>query len=104
MNSLTNRIASLAMLALASLPAAALATAAHAQTTVKIADLNLLSAEGIATFSQRADYAARDYCSVERSLSAMAACRVAVKAELHEKADAIREAKLARATTSLAAR
>ncbi len=105
-NTLTNTISSIAMLALASLPIAALTTnaAQAAPSTVRVADLNLASHEGITTFNQRADYAARKFCNTEISLSARANCRIGVKVELNEKMDAIRTAQAARASTTFAAR
>jgi UrcA family protein len=103
---LTNRISSLAMLALAALPIASLPASALAApaASVKIADINLLTDQGMATFTKRADYAARDYCRDERSLSAAAACRVGVKQELAEKVATVRSAKLEQASKSFAAR
>jgi UrcA family protein len=104
-NTLTNTISSIAMLALAALPMAALTTAAHAApASVKVADLNLASHEGVTTFNERADYAARKFCNTETSLSARANCRIGVKAELNEKMDAIRSAQAAHASTTFAAR
>jgi len=105
MNNLTSRIASAAMLALAALPIASLpASALAAPASVKIADINLLTPEGMATFTKRADYAARDFCREERSLSVAAACRTAVKEELSEKVTALRSAKLEQASKTFAAR
>ena len=104
MNNLTAQISGLAMLALAALPIAALATGAHAHSVVRVADINLLTADGMATFHQRADSVARDFCSDERSLSARANCRIGVKAELNEKVAVIRAAQLARTNSTLAAR
>jgi UrcA family protein len=106
MKNLTNRIASLAMLALAALPIASLPASAFAApaASVKIADINLLTPEGMATFAKRADYAARDFCREERSLSAAAACRDGVKQELSEKVTSVRSAKLERAGQTFAAR
>lgn len=102
---LTNRISGFAMLALAALPIASLpASALAAPASVKIADINLLSPQGMATFDKRADYAARDFCREERSLSVAAACRVAVKEELSEKVTAIRSARLEQASKTFAAR
>jgi len=86
---LTARLTAAAMLALAALPIAALSTAAHAETVVKVADLNLATVEGMATFGQRADRASRQYCVGERLASQYAACRSGVRAELAEKAQAI---------------
>lgn len=102
---LTNSISGFAMLALAALPIASLpASALAAPASVKIADINLLSPQGMATFDKRADYAARDFCREERSLSVAAACRVAVKEELSEKVTAIRSARLEQASNTFAAR
>jgi UrcA family protein len=103
---LTNRISSLAMLALAALPIASLPASALAApaASVKVSDINLLSPEGMATFTKRADYAARDFCRDERSLSAAASCRTGVKEELSEKVAALRSAKLEQASKAFAAR
>lgn len=102
---LTNSISGFAMLALAALPIASLpASALAAPASVKIADINLLTPQGMATFDKRADYAARDFCRDERSLSVAAACRVAVKEELSEKVTAIRSARLEQASKTFAAR
>lgn len=102
---LTNSISGFAMLALAALPIASLpASALAAPASVKIADINLLTPQGMATFDKRADYAARDFCREERSLSVAAACRVAVKEELSEKVTAIRSARLEQASKTFAAR
>ncbi len=102
---LTHSISGFAMLALAALPIASLpASALAAPASVKIADINLLSPQGMATFDKRADYAARDFCREERSLSVAAACRVAVKEELSEKVTAIRSARLEQASKTFAAR
>ena len=105
-NTLTNTISSIAMLALAALPIVALSTTAAqaAPAAVKVADLNLVSQEGVATFNQRADYAARKFCNTEISPPAPANCRAGVKTELNEKMDAIRSAQAARASTTFAAR
>lgn len=107
MNILTDRISGLALLALAALPIAALpasALAAPAPARVQIADINLMTDEGMATFERRADYAARDFCREERSLGAAAVCRVAVKEELAEKVAALRTAQLEQASKTFAAR
>ena len=106
MTNLTNAISSLAMLALAALPIAALATASQAAPTasVRIGDLNLSTAEGAATFRQRTEYAARQFCNEELSLSARASCRKGVKLEMTEKMEAVRTVQAARATTTFAAR
>lgn len=86
------KISTVAMLALASLPIAALPASALAATTVKVADLNLRSTEGVLAYQQRAAQAARDYCRDERRLSAQDACRKGVKAELTEKLAARQDA------------
>ena len=105
MKNLTAQVSGLAMLALAALPIVALpASALAAPASVKIADINLLSPEGMSTFTKRADYAARDFCREGRSLSVASRCRVAVKAELNEKVAVIRAAKLEQASTTFAAR
>jgi len=105
MKNLTAQVSSVAMLALAALPIASLPASALAapHTSVQIADINLLTPEGMSKFQKRADYAARDFCRDERSLSAAAHCRVAVKAELNEKVAVVRAAKL-QASTTFAAR
>ena len=104
-NSLTSTISGIAMLALAALPIAALATGAQAApASVKVADLNLASQAGIAAFNQRAGFAARKFCNAELSLSARANCRHGVMVELTEKMDAIRTAQASRAATTFAAR
>jgi UrcA family protein len=89
----TARIASVATLALALLPAVALSTAhaANAQVpyaaqSVQVSDLNLASASGKAALSQRADAAARHFCRDERRLEARASCQAGVRAEVTEKA------------------
>ena len=86
MKNFTSQIAGLATLALAALPAAAIPASAFAQTTsVKVADLNLATAEGMAIFEKRARNAASSYCADVRGLvthrgqylrtkSAVAAC------------------------------
>jgi UrcA family protein len=96
MKTLTTSLASLAALALASLPVAALSTAAHAETapsgygqeSVRVSDLNMGSAAGQATFAHRVDHAARHFCSTEKSLELKAACQAAVRTEANEKAAA----------------
>jgi UrcA family protein len=92
MKNITARIAGVATLALAILPVAALSTA-HAETAtpyfaerVHIADLNLASGAGKATFAQRVDQAAQRFCRNERSLDLRAACQAAVRTEANEKA------------------
>lgn len=104
MKNLTAQVSSVAMLALAALPIASLpASALAAPASVKIADINLLTPEGMQTFNQRANYAARDFCRDERDLGVAMKCRIAVKAELSDKVAVIRAAKL-EASTTFAAR
>lgn len=90
MTNFTARIAGVATLALAAVPALALTTVAHAAThvpaAVRIADLNLASPDGRATFDQRVGAAARKFCSSEASLDLKAGCAAGVRAELNEKA------------------
>src|SRR3954453_18813435 len=90
MTNFTARIAGVATLALALLPAAALTTAAHAAThvpaSVRVADLNLGTSAGRAAFEQRTDAAARRFCSTETSLGQMASCKAAVRSEISDKA------------------
>ena len=98
------KISGVASLVLAALPIAALATAAHAQTVVKVSDINLLSPQGVSEFNQRADAAGRKYCLPERTVAGRAACRVGVKAELNEKLSVLRTAQLEQASQAFAAR
>ena len=85
MKNFTNRIAGIATLALAILPAVALATGAHAETSVRIADLNLATAAGQAAFTQRVNHAASAYCGDQKVLQLRAACEAGVRAEVTEK-------------------
>ena len=93
MKNYTARIASVATLALALVPAVALSTAhaANAQVpyaaqSVQVSDLNLASASGKAMLARRADAAARHFCRDERLLDVKAACQAAVRSEITEKA------------------
>lgn len=105
MTNFANQISGIAMLALAALPMAALATGAHAAPTiVKVADLNLSSSEGVATFQQRAEAAGRTFCRDERSLVVQESCRAGVKAELNDKLAMARSAQMAAQTQNFAAR
>ncbi len=99
MTNITARLAGIATLALAVLPALALTATAHAAPTVtanviakvQVGDLNLASADGQAILRQRIDDAARRFCSDVTSRStldtanAFDSCRVAVRAEVNEK-------------------
>jgi len=86
---LTARIASIATLALAAVPAAALSTNAYAaaapQTSVQVADLNLDSASGQAVYQQRLGAAAHRFCSRETTLDLQAACAAGVRDEVNAK-------------------
>lgn len=107
MTNLTNQISGFAMLALAALPMAALATNAYAApvpASVKVGDLNLTTEEGLDAFEQRANFAARRFCRAEASLSARAACRKGVRAELNEKMVAVRTAQMTKSASTFAAR
>jgi UrcA family protein len=91
MKKIATCFASIAGLALAALPIAALSTAAHAQSAqeiVWVGDLNLASTTGKATFDQRVDHAVRHFCSPEKNLELKAACQTAVRTEFNEKAAA----------------
>lgn len=104
MTNYASKISGVASLVLAALPIAALATAAHAQTVVKVSDINLLSPQGVSEFNQRADAAGRKYCLPERTLAGRAVCQVGVKAELTEKLANLRTAQLEQASRTFAAR
>ena len=104
MTNFAANISSAAMLALAALPIAALATASHAETRVQVSDINLLTPEGVATFNARAAAATQRYCISERTLSGHSACVAGVKAELNEKMAAVRVAQAERASKTFAAR
>ena len=85
------RFAGAATLALAALPIAALATAAHAApATVRIADLDLNSPHGQAAYQQRVDRAAIKFCKAQpgvatRVRAADDICVAAVREERSEK-------------------
>jgi UrcA family protein len=87
MKNFAAHIAGVATLALAVLPVAALSTHAAAATParVQVADLNLASIDGVATFHQRVAVAANQICSNEKSLGQQAACRAGVRTEVQEK-------------------
>lgn len=105
MTNFANSISTVAMLALAALPIAALtATTAHAETRVHVADLNLASPQGMATYQQRAEVAVRDFCLTERTVGGRASCYRGVRAELNEKAATLRQAQIANGATNFAAR
>jgi|HubBroStandDraft_6_1064221.scaffolds.fasta_scaffold1733747_1 UrcA family protein len=88
MTTLIARIASIATLALAAAPVAALVTPAHAagQERVYVSDLNMATAAGKATYEKRIDHAVRHFCSTEQNLTERAACATAVRQEADAKA------------------
>lgn len=100
--SMISRLSNAAMLAMAVLPMVALASAADA-ASVKVSDINAMSAQGVATFEQRVDAASNKYCADQRGLTALKVCRDGVKVELTEKFDALRTAQ-AQSSKSFAAR
>ena len=102
--SLTSRIAGVAMLALAALPIAALATNVQAAPSVRVGDLNLLAPAGQAVFAERAENAGRKFCAEVRGVSAIQSCRAGVREELAEKMEVVRLAQLAKSSPSVAAR
>jgi UrcA family protein len=104
MTNFATRISTAAMLALAVLPIGALASAAHAETRVHVADLNLLTAQGVAEFNERAADAGRQYCLTERTVGGRQACIGGVKAEMTEKLADLRARQLAQAGQTFAAR
>ena len=82
-----------ALLGLAILPLAAIASGAHAETRIKVSDLDLATAKGAAVYEQRASKAERAFCRGKISLSAQAACRAAVKTELAAEGERLRQAR-----------
>lgn len=102
MSKITSTIAGVATLFLAAIPALALTGAAHAAPAhhvVKISDLNLASLAGQRVLTQRSERVAADFCKatgVERlSLSTVQSCKVAIRAEVAEKAAAVRQTRMA---------
>ena len=104
MTNYASKISGVASLVLAALPIAALATAAHAQTVVKVADINVLTDQGVAEYNQRADAAVHKYCLPQRTVAGRASCVAGVKVELTEKLAVLRTAQLEQASTAFAAR
>jgi UrcA family protein len=84
LSNFTARTASLA-LALIALPL----TAAQAQPSVRIGDLNLASDAGQAAFAHRLNVAAEQVCGAEKNFSIQYACQAGVRAEVTEKLAAI---------------
>ena len=101
--SMISRLSSAAMLALAVLPMAALATGANA-ASVKVSDINLSTAQGAAVYEQRAEVATLKYCAGERGFASQKACRDGVKAELAAKFETARVAQAANPSKTFAAR
>ncbi len=86
MKNFVAHIAGVATLALAALPIAALSTSAEAATArVHVADLNLASIDGVATFHQRVTVAANQICGEEKNLGQQVACKAGVRTEVQEK-------------------
>ncbi|MGH6911910.1 MAG: UrcA family protein [Phenylobacterium sp.] len=86
MKNFAAKIAGVATLALAALPLAALSTHAQAATArVHVADLNLASIDGVATFHQRVAVAAKQICGDEKNLGQQVACKAGVRTEVQEK-------------------
>lgn len=105
MTNFAAKISTVAMLALAALPIGALtATAAHAETRVHVADLNLASPDGVAAFQLRADEASRKFCIDERTVGGRRACVAGVKVELNEKLATLQAARMAQSAQTFAAR
>jgi UrcA family protein len=105
MTDLTARISAVAMLGLAALPFAALATHVQAAPArVAVGDLNLNTEAGVARFHQRVERAARTYCADELSLHVRMTCRQGVRAEMIEKLPAVQQAQQAMAQRTLATR
>ena len=98
MTSFTARIISVATITLAALPLAAVASQAQAAPAVRIADLDVNTAEGRAAYDQRVEAAADRFCRETKGLSAIYACKVGVRTEVQEKLIVLqqRTARLAR--------
>lgn len=103
----SNALAGLATLTLATVPALALATGAHAApaAVVKVSDIDLGSARGARTLEKRITAAAQDICdaSGRTSLGARAACVESVRSEAKDQI-AQRQYAAANTTTRLAHR
>jgi UrcA family protein len=104
MTNFTARIAGLATLALAVLPAAALTngiltSAAHAEA-VRVGDLNLASAEGRSNLARRTDRAAAEFCSDRIALAARVSCERTVREEVQNKLAEAGPSRLARAAAA----
>jgi UrcA family protein len=88
----TNRIAGLATLVLAAIPALALTSAAHAASiSVKVSDLNLNTPAGVTEMNHRINAAANAYCAqrvVTGTRLASSSCKAAVREEISQKLNA----------------
>jgi len=104
---LSNTIAGVATLALATVPALALTTAAHAApAVVKVSDIDVNSAQGAQILEQRIRVAARDVCTApanQGGLPLRKVCTDNVRDQVHE-ALAGRDAVMAKSQTTEIAR
>lgn len=85
----SSTLAGVATLALATVPALALATSAHAAgpVVVKVSDIDTSSAQGAQILDQRVTVAARKFCTVpanQGGLSAQSACMQSVRQEVQD--------------------
>jgi len=85
LNQFITRTAGVATLAAVSV----LASAAQAQPSVRVGDLNLATVAGKATFDHRVSAAADQVCGDERNFSIRDACEAGVRSEVSEKLAAI---------------
>jgi UrcA family protein len=102
---ISNAVAGLATLALATLPMLASASSAQAApVSVQVADLDLNTTDGAQAFKQRVDVAAREFCRQaakgQRGLRDNRNCEQAVREEAAEKAATWNEAMLANAKSA----
>lgn len=94
-------LAGAATLVLATVPALALSTAAHAAPAIKVSDLNLVSASSQDTLNARVDQTARAFCrehmvTTGSRTNDRATCLAGVRAEVAEKVVAQAPVSLAR--------
>lgn len=88
---LSNTIAGLATLTLATVPALALATGAHAApAVVKVSDIDMASTHGARTLAKRITSAAHDICEADgkTTLGTRAACIKSVRYEAEAQIEA----------------
>jgi UrcA family protein len=104
MTNFASKFAGVATLALAAMPLVTVATAARAETTVAIADIDVATPSGRAEFDARVDKAARDYCKARQvswtRIADNRACVAGVKLEMNEKLAQVQGSQ----STALAAR